>query len=72
MPHTTNKAMCTICGGATQGLDCVLSSLSRVFSAYLDGPSSNYRFLSARVVKGLLCNLYLPRDLMNESLPGVF
>jgi hypothetical protein len=29
----------TICGGATLGLDCVLTFLSRVFFAYLEAPS---------------------------------
>ena len=60
-----------ICGGATLGLDCVFTFLSRVFFAHLEALSSNYRFLSARVVKGLLCNMYLPR-VMNGSVAGVF
>jgi hypothetical protein len=40
-----------------------------VFSTYLEALSSNFMFLNARVVKGLLCNMYLPR-VMNESFSG--
>lgn len=58
-----------ICGGATHGLDCVLTFPDRVFSANLGVPSLNFRFLSVRVVKGLLCNMYLPR-VMNEMFSG--
>jgi hypothetical protein len=52
-------------GGDTQGPDFFLSFGFMVYSASLEALSSNSRFLSARVVKGHLCNLYPPR-VMNE------
>jgi hypothetical protein len=50
----------TICGGGTQGSDFFFSFCPRVFSIIREGPSSNFRFLRARDVRGPLCKFYLP------------
>jgi hypothetical protein len=58
-------------GGDTQGPDHFSSFGFRVFSAFLGALTSNSRFISARVLKGPLCNLY-PPCVMNEWFSGVF
>jgi hypothetical protein len=47
--------------GGTQGHDRFSSFSSRVFSAFLEALSSNFKFPSARDVKGIFCNMYVPR-----------
>jgi hypothetical protein len=49
------------CGRVTFGLDCFFYFLVRVVSVNWKDLSSNSRFYRARDVKGLSCNMYLPR-----------
>jgi hypothetical protein len=46
------------------GPDCFSHLLVRVFFVKWEAPSSNFRFLRARDVKGLFCKMYLPHVLI--------
>jgi hypothetical protein len=50
-----------MCGGGTKGLDCFSFFCSRVFFAIMEALTSFSSVLCESVVKGPLCNLYLPR-----------